>query len=73
MSNPQYLTIVYRITDQDQPRKLLEQSEWSAASHSHAMHERDEFMAALQYAVKQVPDLLDVPGIKAAITKATHS
>lgn len=65
-----YLTIVYRITHPSQPKALLEQAEWSAASYSHAMHERDEFMAALQYAVKQVPDLLDVPGIKAAIAKA---
>lgn len=42
-----YLTIVYRITEPRQPRALLEQSEWSAASHTHAIQERDRLIAAL--------------------------
>ena len=36
-----YLTIIYRITHPGQPKALLEQAEWSAASHSHAIRERD--------------------------------
>lgn len=40
-----YLTIVYRVTHPKQPRALLEQAEWSAASHSHAIHERDQLQA----------------------------
>ena len=39
MSN--YLTIVYRITEPCQPRALLDQAEWSASSHTHAIHDRD--------------------------------
>lgn len=42
-----YLTIVYRITEPRQPRALLEQAEWSASSHSHAIHERDQLAAEL--------------------------
>lgn len=42
-----YLTIVYRITEPRQPRALLEQAEWSAASHTHAIQERDRLLAAL--------------------------
>ena len=42
-----YLTIVYRITEPKQPRALLEQAEWSAASHTHAIQERDRLIAAL--------------------------
>jgi hypothetical protein len=42
-----YLTIVYRITHPKQPRALLEQAEWSAASHTHAIHERDRLHADL--------------------------
>ena len=44
---PAYLTIVYRITHPKQPRALLEQAEWSAASHTHAIHERDQLHADL--------------------------
>lgn len=44
---PAYLTIVYRITHPGQPRALLEQAEWSAASHTHAIHERDQLHAEI--------------------------
>lgn len=44
---PQYLTIVYRITHPGQTRALLAQAEWSAASHTHAIHERDRLTAEL--------------------------
>lgn len=47
LCEPAYLTIVYRITEPRQPRALLEQAEWSAASHSHAIHERDQLAAEL--------------------------
>lgn len=40
-----YLTIVYRITEPRQARALLEHAEWSAASHTHAIHERDRVQA----------------------------
>ena len=36
-----YLTIVYNIVHPEQPRALLEQADWSAASHTHAIHDRD--------------------------------
>ena len=44
---PAYLTIVYRITHPGQPRALLEQAEWSAASHTHAIHQRDQLHAEI--------------------------
>lgn len=40
-----YLTIVYRITDKRQARAQLEQAEWSACSHTHAIRERDQMQA----------------------------
>ena len=36
-----------------------------------AIAERDELLEALQYAVEQVPELGSVPGISAAIARAT--
>lgn len=42
-----FLTIVYHITHPKQPRALLEQAEWSASSHTHAIHERDQLHAEL--------------------------
>lgn len=44
---PAYLTIVYRITEPRQPRALLDQAEWSAASHTHAIQDRDRLHAEL--------------------------
>lgn len=44
---PHYLTIVYRITEPQQPRALLEHAEWRAASHTHAIQERDSLSAEL--------------------------
>lgn len=46
-ANPHYLTIVYRITEPQQPRALLEHTEWRAASHTHAIQERDQLHAEL--------------------------
>ena len=46
-TQPAYLTIVYRITEPRQPRALLDQAEWSAASHTHAIQERDRLHAEL--------------------------
>ena len=40
-----YLTIVYRITHPDQPKALLDQAEWSAASHTHAIRERNHLQS----------------------------
>ena len=40
-----YLTIVYRITHPGQPKALLDQAEWSAASHTHAIRERDHLQS----------------------------
>ena len=63
---PGYLTIVYRITHPGQPRALLEQAEWSAASHTHAIHERDQLQAenkllkATQYGSGRLQELRDV-------------
>ena len=62
---PGYLTIVYRITHPSQPRALLEQAEWSAASHTHAIHERDQLQAenkllkATQYGSGRLQELRD--------------
>ena len=52
MSEPAYITIVYRITHPAQPRALLEQAEWSAASHTHAIQERDQLQGRLDAANK---------------------
>lgn len=52
-----YLTIVYRVTHPKQPRALLEQAEWSAASHSHAIDERDRLQAKLDATNKACNEL----------------
>ena len=57
MTAPAYLTIVYRITHPGQPRALLEQAEWSAASHTHAIQERDELQAKLAATEKACNEL----------------
>ena len=57
---PAYLTIVYRITHPGQPRALLEQAEWSAASHTHAIHERDQLHDELGRVSDQRDELLRV-------------
>lgn len=44
---PQYLTVVYRITEPGQPRALLEHADWTASSHTHAIRERDRLHAEL--------------------------
>jgi len=44
----------------------------NAADELRRLHESNrDLLEALQYAVKQVPELATVPGIAAAITKAT--
>lgn len=47
MSRYPYLTLVFKQPISDDVRAVLERAEWTAASHSHVMHERDALEAEL--------------------------
>lgn len=75
-----YLTIVYEITHPNQVRALLDQSPWSACSHTHAVREcdqakaqrehmqarRDELVEALRGLLDALPSSTNHPAIRAA-------
>lgn len=57
--------------------KICEMPNWDAeyeqeeTANAHLMAAAPDLLAALQYAIRQVPELANVPGIRAAIDKAT--
>lgn len=75
-----YLTIVYEITHPNQVRALLDQSPWSACSHTHAIREcdqaearrqhmqerRDELVGALRDLLDALPSATSHPAVRAA-------
>lgn len=72
-----YLTIVYRITHPSQPKALLEQAEWSAASHSHAIHDRDRLEGQRDILLEALREVAEwdaigaFPRVHAVIAKVT--
>ena len=75
----------YEIESAEELRRLHAENEDYGATCDHLIREnaehigkivalkeqRDELLEALRYAVKQVPELITVPGIRASIAKTT--